>query len=372
MLKVYQLPFFLFALCLISACKDAEQMDVSTSVSEQVAGTTGAKAGTQIVKDGIVITSGGTMGTYYNIRYVDAEPSVSAMTIDSILLAVNMELSTYILESTVSKVNSSEELVFKFKKEEYPHFVRNYRRSYKYGAMTSGRFDPTVAPLVNFWGFGYDKEAFAEKDTSLIPELMELVGFWKWQHHMEDDSTLVFRRPPGATLDFSGIAKGHGVDVVAEYFENKGIQNYFVDIGGEVKAGGEKAPSDPWLIGINVPDENSKVTDVLAYMPVTDFAVATSGNYRNFYVENGEKFTHIILPRSGYPAKSDMLSATVISKNCIDADAAATVFMVSGSKRSKMVLDYREEFEGFIVYLDENGEMQTWKSAKFPVELIYQ
>lgn len=323
----------------------------------------------EVLQDGVVKITGSTMGTYYNIRYV-GEPNISQETIDSIFLAINMEVSTYIPESFISEVNSDKELVYHVSKEEYPHFYKNYLRSAKMASLTTGRFDPTIAPLVNFWGFGYDKEAFAQKDTSKIPALMELVGMHKWQHHVEDDSTLVFRRIKGAIIDFSGIAKGDAVDVIAEYCESKGVKNFFIDIGGEVRASGNKPHDKPWLIGINVPLENAKLDEAIAYMPVEDFSVATSGSYRNFYEENGEKFSHIINPRTGMPARSDILSVTVVHKKCIIADAAATVLLLSGIERTKKILEYQKTLSGYVVYVDENGDMQSWTSSDFPVEII--
>ncbi len=360
--------FLIFLCCLVSliSCKE----DPTTSQkNEQHSNDEIFPSSFEVLNDGIVKVTGATMGTYYNIRYV-GEPIITQESIDSIFEAINMEVSTWIPNSLISTVNTSEELVYHIKKDEYPHFYKNYIRSYKMASLTTGRFDPTIAPLVNFWGFGYDKEAFAQKDTSKIPELLELVGFYKWQHHIEDDSTLVFRKIKDAIIDFSGIAKGHAVDVVAEYCASKGISNHFVDIGGEVRASGQKLGGKPWLIGVNVPLEDAALDEAIAYMPVKDFSVATSGSYRNFYEENGEKFSHIILPWTGMPAKSDILSVSVVHKDCIIADAAATVLLLSGIERSRKILEHQKTLSGYVVYVDENGDMQTWQSSDFPVEII--
>ena len=308
---------------------------------------------------------GKTMGTYYNIRYVSNHEILQKSNFDSILIALNQEVSNYIPSSTISQINSNNKPEERVSITKAPHFVANYNLSRRLYNETFFFFDPTLNPIINFWGFGYGKKAFEGKDVSKIPELLEIVSLDKWSETLEGDSVLIINKPAGASLSYSAIAKGYGVDLVARSIESQGIDNYFVDIGGEVKARGGKPNNQPWLIGINRPLENSTIDDAEVYITIKDEAVATSGNYRNFYEENGQKFSHIINPFTGMPERSNLLSATIVHKDCANADAMATACMVRGFVRSQKLIDSLHEYECLLIYAKEDGTLGTWQSKNF-------
>jgi len=223
---------------------------------------------------------------------------------------------------------------------------------------------------VNFWGFGYEERASAQKDLSKIPELLEWVSFSKWSEEIIGDSLLVISKPKDASLDFSAIAKGYGVDLVCEYIESMGITSYFVDIGGEVRAKGVKPKGQNWIVGVNKPEESASINEEELFLKIEDYAVATSGNYRNFYEENGQKYSHTINPFTGLTERSNLLSATIIHRNCANADAMATACMVRGIEKSKELLSREADYEGLLIYVNEEGKIDVWNSKGFKKYLL--
>ena len=163
-------------------------------------------------------------------------------------------------------------------------------------------------------------------------------------------------------LDCSAVAKGYAVDVIAQYLEKKGITNYMVDIGGEVVVKGKNPKEKSWRIGINKPvdDSLSVNQDIQTILELSDIAIATSGNYRNFYYKGGKKYAHTIDPRTGYPVQHSILSSTVVAKNCMTADALATSFMVMGLEEAKVFTQTHQDIEAYFIYSDESGQLQTF------------
>lgn len=226
---------------------------------------------------------------------------------------------------------------------------------------TDGAFDPTVAPLVNIWGFGYKKKQIP--DRVIIDSLRDLVG---WQRISIQDG-IFCKEDPRMVLDFSAVAKGFGVDHVANLFRNLGIQNFMVEIGGEVVTQGTNPKGEAWRIGISKPDDDSTGTnnELQEVIEVRDGALATSGNYRNFYIEGGRKIAHTIDPKTGYPAQHCILSSTVKAPSCAMADGYATAFMVMGMERSQEFLKKHPQLQAYFIYADENGQYQTWHTPSF-------
>ena len=227
----------------------------------------------------------------------------------------------------------------------------------EYCNITEGAFDITIAPLVNAWGFGV--ENFTFPDSARIDSLLSLVGMEK----LEVVDGKLLKACPGMQLDASSIAKGLGVDVVAEFFDCKGIEDYMVEIGGEVRVKGKSSKGRAWRIGIDRPEEGNVVSDrpLQAIVEITAGALATSGNYRNFYVHEGKKYAHTINPKTGFPVQTEVLGASVYARECMEADAYATAFMVLGLKKSQAIIERTPGMEGYLIY-EEEGKLKTWMS----------
>jgi len=296
--------------------------------------------------------SGKTMGTTYNIT-IEAESKTALKDdVDSILVAFNKEVSTYIPDATISRYNQAVD-TFALRKSGAPHFFRNLVQSYRLHYLTNGYYDPTVMPLVNYWGFGYQaRDTTQIGDSSIVDSLMQVVGLNRIGWEEAGDSLWLTKPGPGAQLDFSACAKGDGVDLIVQLFERKGYNNYMVEIGGEVFAKGQNPRGYSWTIGVNRPDPNSSRTDFIQKLNLVDQGLATSGNYRNFYEANGVTLSHTINPKTGWVERNKLLSTTVIANEVITADAWATALMVMGKDDAISVLEETEGITGFLVYAE--------------------
>lgn len=305
------------------------------------------------------------MGTYYRISYSDSLGRDFQTEIDHLFQEINLEVSTYIDSSFISHFNRSEEgLTLPYdpvssstEQQRGRHFYLNYEAALEVFEKTQGAFDPTVMPLVNYWGFGYsEKKKVSEVDSLLIDSLMQFVGFEKLKKSAE--GKLVFEKEKaGTALDFSGCAKGYAVDEAAWLLHAKGISNYLVDIGGEVRAQGESPKGEVWKIGINVPREGAGLMELQASVSLQDQSLATSGNYRNFYEVDGIKYSHTINPWTGFPERNSLLSASVFARDCMKADAYATAFMVLGLERAYQLAAELPELEAYFIFGKEEGSL---------------
>ena len=303
--------------------------------------------------DRTIYVRGEAQGTTYNITYSAPEKTNYKNEIDSLFKAVDQSLSTYVPGSIISRINRNDTGVVADK-----YFIDVFRKAQEISQQTNGAFDVTVAPIVNAWGFGFTKRA--RIDSATIDSLLRFVGYQK----IKLEGGAIVKTNPGMMLDFNAIAQGYTVDVLSSFLENKGINNYLVELGGEVRTKGKKNNGEDWKIGIDQPNET--YTDgrpLKAIVSLKNKALATSGNYRKFYVENGRKYAHIIDPHTGYPAKHNLLSATVIANDCMTADAFATAFMVMGLEKAKQFLskDKQLGLEVFFIY-DEQGTWKTYTS----------
>ncbi len=300
---------------------------------------------------------GKTMGTTYSVKYHDPAKKGHQKAIDSLLVAVNQDLSTYIEDSHISIFNKKETRTQKGT----PHFDKVFMKAKEIYQKTDGAFDPTVMPLVNYWGFGYTpKKAVTEVDETKVKDLMKSVGFDKI---VAPKFGVYAKLEEGIQLDFSAIAKGYGVDVIADFLEEKGIENYMVEIGGEVRTKGKNPRGDWWLMGINTPSEDASTRDLQAKVQLKNKALATSGNYRNFHEVDGKKYAHTINPKTGFPEANTLLSASIFANDCMTADAYATACMVMGIDRAFELVKTYADLEGYFIYIDDNGDMQV-KSTK--------
>jgi thiamine biosynthesis lipoprotein len=298
---------------------------------------------------------GGIFGTYYYTVYESPKGEDLGLELKTLLDSLNNSLSTYQKESVLSKVNSNREV------ELDSFFTAVFKRSLEIAEQTNGAFDPTVAPLVNAWGFGFTKKETVTNE--LIDSIKNFVGYKK----IRLGKGRVEKNDLRIMLDFSAIAKGYGVDIVADYLAKKGCKNYMVEIGGEVVARGVNQEGRIWRIGINEPNENEALTptSLQAIISLENKAVATSGNYRNFYVEDGKKFAHTINPRTGYPVNHSLLSATVIANDCMTADAYATAFMVAGIDKAIEMSKKINDIDIFLIYADSDNENKMYISEGF-------
>lgn len=293
---------------------------------------------------------GGVFGTFYHITYQSAQPLQNG--IDSTLRQVDASLSPFNKESVITAINNNTNM----KADEM--FTEVFILAQEVSKATNGAFDITVAPLVNLWGFGFKNmdEVTKNKVDSLLP----LVGYQKV--HLIDG--IVKKDMDETMLDCSAIAKGYGVDMVGRYLEKKGVKNYMVEIGGEVRVRGINPKGELWRVGINKPidDVTNMNAEIEQVLQITQLSMATSGNYRNFYEKDGKKYAHTIDPHTGYPVQHSVLSSTVLAEDCAKADAYATSFMVLGLDEAKKVLKRQPDLMAFFIYADENGETKIWSS----------
>ena len=273
---------------------------------------------------------------------------------------VDNSLSPFNKTSIISKINRNEKVTTN------KMFEDVFMLAQTISDNTNGCFDITVAPLVNAWGFGFKQGKTPNKHQ--IDSLRALVGFDK----VELQNHNVIKSDKRIMLDCSAIAKGYGSDMVAQMLEKKGIRNYMIEIGGEVVTHGISEKRLPWKIGVTKPSDDSLNVnqELQTVLNVTDKAMATSGNYRNFYYKGGKKYAHTIDPKTGYPVQHSLLSATVLTKNCATADAYATAFMVMGIEKAKKVLAEHPELMAYFIYSDNKGELKVWFSPSLKDKIL--
>lgn len=271
--------------------------------------------------------NGKAQGTYYSIAYIDEKGRNLQNEIDSLLDDFDETASLWVENSIIRRVNENRDSVVN------ELFAELTRLSVEMNKYTEGAFDCTVGQLVNAWGFSYKKRE--NIDQQVIDSLMKYCGE---QPHIEkiDDGTIVLRKPNANTsLDFNAIAQGYSTDMICRFLENKGINNYIVDIGGEVRAKGTKKDGSDWIVGIERPaQERYDSPEIETSIALHDKAVVTSGNYRKYYEKDGVRYSHTIDPTTGNPVTHTLLSVTVIDTAAWRADALATAFMVMGLDRS--------------------------------------
>lgn len=300
------------------------------------------------------IVNGNVFGTKFTIIYKDAKGRNFENEIDSLFHLVNKSLSTYMPSSDISKINNGDKtiVVDAMFKEVFQKADRIYKE-------TDGVFDPTIGVLVNAWGFGPKKKE-DNLDSLRIKQLLTYVGFDK----VKLVNGKIEKLYPETYFDFNAIAKGYGVDVIATFFENQNVKNYMVEIGGEVRVRGVNDSLRLWRIGIQNPD----LTASSPYQKVISLeneAMATSGNYRKFRIDpvTGEKYVHTLDTKTGYTAKRDLLSASVVaSLDCADVDGYATAFMAMGFEKTTVFLKKHPELKVLLVYIDKEGATKEYKT----------
>lgn len=297
-------------------------------------------------------------GTTYHITYqCDSDLTQS---IKAELLKVDASLSPFNKESVITAINENKDV------SPDEMFKEVFSLAMDISKETDGAFDITVAPLVNAWGFGFKNGS--QPSHHQVDSLLQLVGYKKVS--MADGK--VKKQDPRIMLDCSAIAKGYGTDRVARLLRNRGVQNYMVEIGGEVVTSGVNPERLPWKIGVTKPTDDSLNTghELQTILNLTDKAMATSGNYRNFYYKNGKKYAHTIDPKTGYPVQHNILSATVLASDCATADAYATSFMVLGLDGAMKILEQHPELMAYFIYSDQKGHNAVWYSPSMKGKVI--
>ncbi len=298
---------------------------------------------------------GEAQGTYYSIIYFDDQQRDFQVEVDSILKEFDQSLSLWVPGSLISSVNKGDTAI-----EVDDFFTDNFNIAMEVAGKTSGAFDPSVGNLTRAWGFGFD--ALKKADKHIVDSILEFTGYSKV--HIQNGYFI--KDDPRISIDFNAIAQGYSVDLVGDFLEKEGIENYLVDIGGEVKAKGKKPDGMLWKVGIEKPAENKDDTrDLKAVVQLINKSIATSGNYRKFYEEDGIRYSHTIDPLSGYPVQHSLLSVSVLADNTAIADAYATAFMVMGLEKAITFVENDPTLEAFFIYDDEEGNYQTFMSEGF-------
>ncbi|MDR3245749.1 MAG: FAD:protein FMN transferase [Prevotellaceae bacterium] len=294
------------------------------------------------VSGNYVTITGGALGTSFKITYKDAKKRDYHDSIMNIFEKFENSLSVYRKNSIISKVNRNEDVVL----DDY--FIAMFRRAEEITEQTGGAFDISAAPLFEIWGWG-EKER-VKVTPGMIDSLKQFTGMDK----IRVENRKALKTNPNVRINSNAIAKGYCSDVVAEFIERQGIDDYLVEVGGEVVTKGKNPAGKKWRMGIDKPFDGNIIPGqtLQAIVNITDKALATSGNYRRFYIEDGKKYSHTIDPETGYSAKQNVLSVTVVAPDCMTADALATAFMVMGLDRTKKFLEQHTDIEAFLVYSD--------------------
>ncbi len=298
------------------------------------------------------------MGTTYKVTY-QSNISATKITskIDSLLGAINQDVSTYIPNSFISKINQSE--TGSVPEVSNGHFWPNMSRAQYWYQNSKGYLDVSIMPMINYWGFGYTpKKAITKQDEQKMDSLMQFVGLDKWNISVSNKT--IIKNYQGQQLDFSSLAKGYAVDQLGFLLSKLDIDNYLIDIGGELIGHGVNRKGSAWIIGINRPTSTAALDDAISLLKIDNVALASSGNYRNFYEVDGQKYGHTIDPFSGHPFQDQLLQISVISTTCMDADAIATACMAMGYDKAATFIDQLDNVSAcfFVGQPDGNIEIK--------------
>ncbi len=300
-----------------------------------------------------IMIEGPIQGTTYHITYFDKKQRDLQPEIEQLLNDFDLSVSTYNPNSIISKINSNQKNVIVDK-----YFVQCFNKAKEVWKNTNGAFDPTVYPLTNIWGFGPGRKQKIEQTK--IDSILKFVGFEK----IALVGNTIVKQDPRVSLDFNAFAQGYSVDVVSDFLNLNGIKSFVVEIGGEVYAKGKKPDGSKWTVGIEKPFDNKTNSNPLkAVVKLENLAIATSGNYRRYFIENGVKYAHHLDPKTGYPTKNNLLSASVFSKECISSDANATGILVMGLEKAIEFLNNHKELQAYLIYSDEIGNYKIYETV---------
>ncbi len=318
-----------------------------------------AGCSTPETKEQVQTLQGNTMGTTYQVLWVDPadqaiEPAALQKQVDARLAEINAAMSTYDPTSEISRLNQQTEVSRVGISADFYQTLQISKRVFD---QSGGYFDPTVGPLVDLWGFGPEGRILQRPTAAQVKQVMTQVGFDQIDLSVNNQVL----KPDGVHLDLSAVAKGYGVDQVAGLLAAQGINNYFVEIGGEVQTRGLKPDGSKWIVGLEAPVVGE--VSIESALALTDQALATSGNYRNFYEVDGQTFAHTINPLTGSPAKNRLLSVSVIADQCAVADAWATALMSMGEDKALKVAQDNQLTTQMLVA--DGDKIETRVTGKF-------
>jgi len=302
--------------------------------------------------------TGDVFGTTYSIQYYSEESDDFQQQIDSLFYVINKSMSTYQTNSDISKLNRNESV------EVDEHFKKVFSASQVIYEATEGVFDPTIGVLVNAWDFGPEGKIIS-LDSLKIDSLMLSVGLNK----VKLVGNTIIKENTNTFIDFNAIAKGYGVDVIADFLESKNIENYIVEIGGEIRCKGTNIEKQkPWKVGVEMPHFDG-TQSIMKAISLHDESMATSGTYRKFKTDSlGNRYSHIIDTKKGYPSKTNLLSISVIADDCMTADGYATAFKAMGIEKVKGFLKTHPELKVFLIFENDKQELETLSLNGFPEE----
>lgn len=305
-----------------------------------------------------MLLQGFAQGSYYAITYYDAQGRDFQREMDSIFHAVDLSVNLWVDSSVICKVNRNEDVVLD------QIFIDNFNIAQKAAQLSNGYFDPTISPLVSAWGFGAESGKWKVESGKLIDSLCQLVDYRK----VRIEEGKVIKENPAMKLDFNAIAQGYTSDLIGAFLESKGIENYLVDVGGEIMARGGKPDGSCWVVGIEKPAANWDSERVVQQrVELRDKGIVTSGSYRKYVERDGKRFSHCIDPTTGYPVEHNLLSATVIAGTSVWADALASICMVMGIERSLDIIKTLDGVEAYYIYVNDKGELETFATEGFNI-----
>jgi FAD:protein FMN transferase len=304
-------------------------------------------------KEKCIKLEGNAQGSTYHISYYTKDSLNYKPQIDSLFSIVDSSVSMYKANSIISAINNNDSSV-----RVNEHFTAIFNKAMEVSHESDGAFDITVGPLVNAYGFGATKKKHIDK--VYIDSLLQFVGYKK----VKIVNGKLIKSAPGVKIDMNAIAQGYTVDLISNFFESKGISKYLVEVGGEVRAKGKKPDENYWKIGVDKPIDNNNVPgeNLQVILMLKDRSIATSGNYRKFYEENGVKYSHHIDPKTGRTQHNNLLSVSISAKDCTTSDAYATACLVLGFEKSQELLKKHPELEAYMVYSDKTGKLQVFCS----------
>ncbi|MBW6490877.1 MAG: FAD:protein FMN transferase [Lentimicrobium sp.] len=303
---------------------------------------------------------GMAQGTYYAITFYAADNHNFKSEIDSFFKAFDRSASVYLSESVISRFNNNDPATIADEA-----FITVFNKAFEVSEATQGAFDITTMPLTNAWGFGFTDPM--KLDSAMVDSLLKLVDYRKISLV---DGQLI-KANPDIKIDYNAIAQGYSADLIGKMLREKGIDNYLIDVGGEVLASGKKPDRTKWKVGIEKPSKNAsddRAIDVI--VELENKALASSGNYRRYFVKDGIRYSHTINPKTGFPVNHTLLSVSVLANDCMTADAYATAFMVMGLEKAKEFLGSHTGLEAHFIYTNIEGNYETWTSPGLEILIV--
>lgn len=289
---------------------------------------------------------GTTQGSYYSITYFDNQNRDFSHEFDSIFKEIENTLSLWDENSMIRKVNGNDTTVVINQ-----IFIDNFNYAMRAAKLSDGYFDPTVGPLVAAWGFHF-KEGMT-MTPEIVDSIRQIVGYKK----VKIENGKVVKENPNMTLDFNAVAQGYTTDMIGDFLLSKDVEDFLVDVGGEIMARGNKPNGDLWKIGIEKPAENKNDARIVQeIIELKDKSIVTSGNYRKYVEQDGKRYSHSLNPKTGYPSENNLLSATIICDNTAWADCLASICMLVGMEKAIDIIEAQDNVEAFFIY-EENGEV---------------